>query len=41
VYQAQTEPLISFYQNKRILHSIPGVGSIDEIKGKILRALGS
>lgn len=41
VYQAQTEPLISFYQKKGILHSIPGVGSIDEIKGKILRALSS
>ncbi len=41
VYQAQTEPLISFYQKKGILHSIPGVGSIDEIKGKILRALSA
>jgi len=41
VYQAQTEPLISFYQKKGILHSIPGVGSIDGIKGKILRALSS
>jgi len=41
VYQAQTEPLISFYQKKGILHSIPGVGGIEEIKGKIMRALSS
>lgn len=41
VYQSQTEPLISFYQKKGILHAIPGVGSIDDIKGKILRALRS
>lgn len=36
VYQAQTAPLISFYEEKDILHSVDGVGSIEEIKGRLL-----
>lgn len=41
VYEAQTAPLISFYQKKGTLRSINGLGSIDAIKQAILRALGS
>ena len=36
VYEAQTAPLITFYGEKDILHSIDGVGSIEEIKGRLL-----
>ena len=36
VYQAQTAPLITFYEEKDILHSVDGVGSIEEIKGRLL-----
>ena len=36
VYQAQTAPLITFYEEKEILHSVDGVGSIEEIKEKLL-----
>lgn len=41
VYQAQTAPLISFYQKKGTVRSISGTGSIDAIKQKIERALSS
>jgi len=36
VYQDQTSPLINFYQRKNILHSIDGIGSIEEIKERLL-----
>ena len=36
VYQAQTAPLITFYEEKDILHSVDGVGSIEEIKERLL-----
>ncbi len=36
VYQDQTSPLISFYQRKDVLHSIDGIGSIEEIKERLL-----
>ena len=36
VYQAQTAPLITFYEEKEILHSVDGVGSIEEIKKRLL-----
>lgn len=36
VYQAQTAPLITFYEEKDILHSVDGVGSIEKIKERLL-----
>lgn len=44
VYQNQTAPLIDFYQNMQgdkapAYHRIPGVGSVDEIKQKVLQCL--
>lgn len=36
VYQDQTSPLINFYRRKDVLHSIDGVGSIEEIKERLL-----
>jgi len=35
VYQAQTAPLITFYQGKDILRAIEGIGSIEEIQARI------
>lgn len=46
VYHEQTEPLVSFYQNmakkgdvNTVYHGIEGVGSVEDIKGKVLSAL--
>ena len=36
VYQDQTSPLINFYQRKKVLHSVDGIGSIEEIKERLL-----
>lgn len=35
VYEAQTAPLIEYYSGKRILKSVRGIGSIDDIFNKI------
>ena len=44
IYHAQTEPLIEFYQsamsdNSAIYHRVDGVGSVDDIKVKVLLSL--
>lgn len=46
VYQNQTAPLIDFYQSMQgdkapAYHRIPGVGSVDEIKQKVLQCLAA
>jgi adenylate kinase len=41
VYRSQTEPLIEFYQGKNKLQTIDADGSIDEVYGRFLSALGS
>jgi len=41
VYQDQTAPLINFYKNKNILHSIAGIGSIEEITERINSVINS
>ncbi len=41
VYQDQTSPLISFYQRKDVLHSIDGIGSIEEIKKRLLNIINT
>lgn len=38
-YNAQTAPLIEYYAEKRLLRSISGVGSIDEIQSSIVKVL--
>ncbi|MFZ5586644.1 MAG: adenylate kinase [Thermodesulfobacteriota bacterium] len=40
VYDAQTKPLIDYYQAKGLLRAINGVGSIDDIFGRIKTVLG-
>jgi len=39
VYQAQTVPLIEFYEARGALRRVPGVGPIDEIVERVRRAL--
>ena len=39
VYQTTTEPLISYYQEKGLLHSIDGMGSPDEVFRQIKAAV--
>jgi len=40
VYNAQTAPLIDYYQGKGILKTVSGTGSIDDIFAKVCEALG-
>jgi adenylate kinase len=39
VYEQQTNPLISWYQNKNIVYSVDGIGTVREIFGRITEAL--
>jgi adenylate kinase len=39
VYRAQTEPLIDYYGKKSILTRVDGIGAIEEIFGRVLKAL--
>lgn len=41
VYQAQTAPLIEYYEKKGVLYNIDGTGSIEEIFQSILKVLGA
>ncbi len=45
VYNAQTQPLVDFYQSRANdglkYHRIEGVGSVDDIKSAVLKALGA
>lgn len=41
VYDAQTKPLIDYYQKQGTLKSVPGIGSIDDIFNTIVGILGS
>jgi adenylate kinase len=39
VYNNQTAPLIEYYQKKQLLSMVDGMGSIEEIFGRISKAL--
>jgi adenylate kinase len=39
VYEAQTAPLMNYYSKKKIMKSVNGVGSIEEIFGKVCATL--
>lgn len=39
VYWNQTAPLIDYYKKKNLLKSVDGLGSIEEITGRILKVL--
>ncbi|HLA85630.1 MAG TPA: adenylate kinase [Thermoguttaceae bacterium] len=38
-YRKQTEPLLDYYGKKKVLKSIDGLGSVDEIFGRVVKAL--
>jgi len=40
VYEAQTAPLVGYYSHQGMLREIDGVGSIDEIRARVMQALG-
>lgn len=39
-YRQQTEPLLKYYEEKRLLKSIDGLGTVDEIFGRVVDVLG-
>lgn len=41
IYEKSTAPLIDYYSKKKILRSVKGVGSIDDIFKKVCKILGS
>ncbi len=41
VYHDQTAPLVEFYSKKNLVKKVDGIGSIDEIFGKVIGALGA
>jgi len=40
VYEAQTAPLVDYYRRQGTLREIDGVGSIDQIRERVMTALG-
>lgn len=40
IYKKETLPLVKYYRKQGILQTIDGVGTVDEIEGRILAAIG-
>jgi len=40
VYEKNTRPLVDYYRGRGLLKSIDGVGEIDEIRARVIEALG-
>jgi adenylate kinase len=40
VYADQTAPLVSYYRDRGLLREIDGVGKVEEVQGRMLKALG-
>ena len=40
VYEKQTAPLVNYYRERNLLREIDGVGAVDEIRARVLSALG-
>lgn len=40
VFDTQTAPLVDYYRKKGLLRQISGIGSVEEIRNRILEALG-
>lgn len=40
VYDAQTAPVADYYRRLGILNEVDGVGAIEDIRGRVIRALG-
>ena len=39
VYREQTEPLVAYYRERGLLREVEGMGSVDEIAGRVSEAL--
>jgi adenylate kinase len=39
VYLEQTLPVLAHYRQQRVVSDVDGIGTIDEVKGRILRAI--
>ncbi len=40
VYDDQTAPLLNYYRGQGLLREIDGVGTVDEIRARVIAALG-
>ena len=40
VYRTQTAPLIEYYKGESVLRRVDGLGSVDEVTGRLVEALG-
>jgi adenylate kinase len=40
VYDNQTAPLVDYYRQRGILREIDGVGNVEDIQNRVLKALG-
>lgn len=40
VYENQTAPLVDYYRKRNLLREIDGVGTVDEIRGRVIGSLG-
>ncbi len=40
VYEKQTAPLVNYYRERKLLREIDGVGAVDEIRARVVNALG-
>lgn len=39
VYRADTEPLVAYYRERELLRPVDGLGTVDEVAGRVLGAL--
>ena len=39
VYREQTQPLVDYYAARGVLKTVPGLGSMDEVYGRIVKAV--
>jgi adenylate kinase len=40
VYDTQTSPLVNYYRERNLLRSVDGVGTVDDIRNRVIQALG-
>ena len=41
VYVSETEPLVGYYRERELLHSVDGLGSVGDVTARILQALSA
>jgi len=40
VYREQTEPLVTYYRERGLVTTIPGLGTVEQIADQVKRAIG-